>query len=490
MSTTEPNQPPAPAPVSKGVPASVSCAVHNAIAPYTSGNIHMNHQAFAALHKRIVEALAPLWPSAEAAQRVATGETHDNYPNLSAITNGTISGRFSEWPLIKPEAQRALARIAELERDNVKLIEMGAALEAELVAAQAQVTKLWAGADKAQNDRIAELEGLLNQAAADFTNGKECATAGALAGLRSALTTAQDALHEKEVYCGQLLCELTTAQSAAAAAEREREKLLSALEVAQDDHARVLRAFESIEADCIAAERELAQLRPPAVAQQQTDSGDDMTARESMAADNPFLAQIIELKKEIEGLDNEASELINERDEAEEAADQMASHILKEPIDWSDHQGKWKEAIEESAEPVTPASSSVAVEHGRLVEALSEEAAGILSGRPKVSHDSIREVVAGVIRTALTSTATPHATASEDAKANDLAIERGENEKYRARLAWLGNPQNSFSYSITPDGQVKVGTRFSYRLYKTMEAAIDAAMMPAASPRGLDGGLG
>lgn len=357
MSTTEPNQPPAPAPVSKGVPASVSCAVHNAIAPYTSGNIHMNHQAFAALHKRIVEALAPLWPSAEAAQRVATGETHDNYPNLSAITNGTISGRFSEWPLIKPEAQRALARIAELERDNVKLIEMGAALEAELVAAQAQVTKLWAGADKAQNDRIAELEGLLNQAAADFTNGKECATAGALAGLRSALTTAQDALHEKEVYCGQLLCELTTAQSAAAAAERERDQIKNNPEWCYLNLP-VHHKFVRLKMDDACDHITQVNRRPPAVAQK-SEAGDDMTVAERLAA---ALAEI-ERFKSIEKSANahhgkDGQKLVVPTDAAGRAIYWRARAKSAE--------GQLDSELSSRKPP--SASSSVAVEHGRLVE--------------------------------------------------------------------------------------------------------------------------
>ena len=38
---------------------------------------------------------------------------------------------------------------------------------------------------------------------------------------------------------------------------------------------------------------------------------------------------------------------IEERDEAEEAADKMASLILNEPIDWPNHGAKWSEAIEE-----------------------------------------------------------------------------------------------------------------------------------------------
>ncbi len=37
---------------------------------------------------------------------------------------------------------------------------------------------------------------------------------------------------------------------------------------------------------------------------------------------------------------------INERDRAEDAADKLASAVLGEPIDWSDHEAKWAEALE------------------------------------------------------------------------------------------------------------------------------------------------
>lgn len=46
-------------------------------------------------------------------------------------------------------------------------------------------------------------------------------------------------------------------------------------------------------------------------------------------------------------LEKEIDALIDERDRAEKAADTMASIILDENIDWSDHEGKWKEAIHE-----------------------------------------------------------------------------------------------------------------------------------------------
>ncbi len=63
---------------------------------------------------------------------------------------------------------------------------------------------------------------------------------------------------------------------------------------------------------------------------------------------------------------------------------------------------------------------------------------------------------------------------SDDYLSNDLSLCEGELTKYRTRLAWLGNPSNVFSYSITTEGQVKVGDRYDHRFYDTMEQAIDA----------------
>lgn len=39
---------------------------------------------------------------------------------------------------------------------------------------------------------------------------------------------------------------------------------------------------------------------------------------------------------------------IHQRDEAENAADKLASIILNEPIDWPDHSAKWEEAADEA----------------------------------------------------------------------------------------------------------------------------------------------
>lgn len=47
--------------------------------------------------------------------------------------------------------------------------------------------------------------------------------------------------------------------------------------------------------------------------------------------------------------EQEIVELIDERDAAENAADKLASLVLGEPIDWSDHAAKWAEAIEQAS---------------------------------------------------------------------------------------------------------------------------------------------
>lgn len=44
--------------------------------------------------------------------------------------------------------------------------------------------------------------------------------------------------------------------------------------------------------------------------------------------------------------ESEDDKLIQERDDAENAADKLASLALGEPIDWSDHSAKWQEAID------------------------------------------------------------------------------------------------------------------------------------------------
>lgn len=56
---------------------------------------------------------------------------------------------------------------------------------------------------------------------------------------------------------------------------------------------------------------------------------------------------------------------IKQRDEAEEAADKLASRILGEPIDWPDHGAKWAEALEEACD-----IAELRAENAKLREAL------------------------------------------------------------------------------------------------------------------------
>jgi hypothetical protein len=46
-----------------------------------------------------------------------------DYSNLRALSQGCVSGRISEWPMLKIEAGRVLASIAELEAENARLKE-------------------------------------------------------------------------------------------------------------------------------------------------------------------------------------------------------------------------------------------------------------------------------------------------------------------------------------------------------------------------------
>lgn len=38
----------------------------------------------------------------------------NDYPNIHAIATDTISGRFSEWPRVKPEAVAILAELSKV----------------------------------------------------------------------------------------------------------------------------------------------------------------------------------------------------------------------------------------------------------------------------------------------------------------------------------------------------------------------------------------
>lgn len=86
---------------------------------------------------------------------------------------------------------------------------------------------------------------------------------------------------------------------------------------------------------------------------------DALAATPAATGDKERIAELErELDKariEVEATQNEADMLIKERDEAEEAADKLASGVLGEPIDWSDHQAKWEEALDALA--ATPAAT-------------------------------------------------------------------------------------------------------------------------------------
>lgn len=43
------------------------------------------------------------------------------YPNIEAMASGTISGRFEEWPKVRPEANALLAEVAALREENARL---------------------------------------------------------------------------------------------------------------------------------------------------------------------------------------------------------------------------------------------------------------------------------------------------------------------------------------------------------------------------------
>lgn len=55
-----------------------------------------------------------------------------------------------------------------------------------------------------------------------------------------------------------------------------------------------------------------------------------------------------ELHSALQREDAIADNTIAQRDAAEEAADKLASAVLGEPIDWSDHSAKWAEALEKA----------------------------------------------------------------------------------------------------------------------------------------------
>lgn len=60
--------------------------------------------------------------------------------------------------------------------------------------------------------------------------------------------------------------------------------------------------------------------------------------------------EILDLNKAIEKEERAHEQTISERDAAQNAADEMASLVLREPIDWAFHDEKWAEAIEKLEE--------------------------------------------------------------------------------------------------------------------------------------------
>lgn len=44
----------------------------------------------------------------------------EKYPNLEALSRGCISGRVSEWPMLRPEAKRALLELQQVKLDTAR----------------------------------------------------------------------------------------------------------------------------------------------------------------------------------------------------------------------------------------------------------------------------------------------------------------------------------------------------------------------------------
>lgn len=59
---------------------------------------------------------------------------------------------------------------------------------------------------------------------------------------------------------------------------------------------------------------------------------------------------LTQLRAKVETLNSENAELLKERDEAEDAADKIASEVLGESIDWPFHDAAWRRAAEAAKE--------------------------------------------------------------------------------------------------------------------------------------------
>ena len=89
-----------------------------------------------------------------------------DYPNIEAMASGTISGKFTEWPRVRPEAKALLAELAALREENARLrgyMRPDQIEEAETVTklirerdeARAEVEKERAYADASNQDAVA-----------------------------------------------------------------------------------------------------------------------------------------------------------------------------------------------------------------------------------------------------------------------------------------------------------------------------------------------
>lgn len=76
-------------------------------------------------------------------QARAAFEELDAYPNLSAILNNTISGKFSEWPMVAPELRRYAASVGAWRGELGDWRELAEAFYALPLPEQMRQKKLW-----------------------------------------------------------------------------------------------------------------------------------------------------------------------------------------------------------------------------------------------------------------------------------------------------------------------------------------------------------
>lgn len=161
-------------------------------------------------------------------------------------------------------------------------------------------------------------------------------------------------------------------------------------------------------------------------------------------------------------------QLIRERDEAEDAADKMASLILGEPIDWSDHQGKWAEAIESFA-PSAAQQDKGWAERAAKVEP-DFEFEGQFSQQAEINAyaKGFDDAKGKFIKLAA-----PSATPSSLSAQGDAADTR--------RLDWLWKNGRKVRLAIGYRGSSDSwGTEIAgiYSEFTSLRTAIDAAMLP------------